>query len=111
MSIKEELHTLVDRLGDEEASAALAYLRRFWDIDEGRERNGSDEGSGRAEWIVSGRDFFARPRTNLPTLAARQGVRPVTDVDALLGDFWPADETADALIAAVQEWRREGSDA
>jgi len=111
MSIKEELHTLVDRLGDEEASAALAYLRRFREVERGERGTGMTKGQDARTWIVSGRDFFAQSHTDLPTLAARQSVRPVTDVDALLGDFWPADETADDFIAAVREWRREGTDA
>jgi len=42
-------------------------------------------------------------------LAAEQGVTPIADFDALLGDFWPEEESADEFIAAVREWRREGS--
>ena len=40
-------------------------------------------------------------------LAARQGVGPVTDFDALWGDFWPEDESVDDFVAAVREWRRD----
>lgn len=60
---------------------------------------------------ASGHDFFSRPAQSLEELAAQQGVKPVKDFDALLGDFWPEDETADQFIAAVRHWRREGSDA
>ncbi len=42
----------------------------------------------------------------LEELAENQGVRPVTDFTKLLGDFWPEDETADAFIAQVREWRK-----
>lgn len=111
MSVKEELHELVDRLGDERASEALAYLRcLLW---EGAE----DEGLRRPGWPREWdrwrcRDeFFAQPKKDLATLAAEQGVRPVTNFDDLLGDFWPEDETADEFAAAVRQWRREGGDA
>ncbi len=43
-------------------------------------------------------------------LAMEQGVRPATDFESLLGDFWPEDESADDFISAVRLWRREGSD-
>ncbi len=112
MSVKEELHELVDRLGDERASEALAYLRcLLW---EGAE----DEGPAAARLAarmgplaMSRREFFAQPKKDLATLAAEQGVRPVTNFDDLLGDFWPEDETADEFAAAVRQWRREGGDA
>jgi hypothetical protein len=45
---------------------------------------------------------------DIEELARRQGVKPVTDPDQLLGDFWPEDETCDDFIAALREWRREG---
>ena len=45
---------------------------------------------------------------DLETLAAQQGVKPMTNFEDLLGDFWPEDETADEFIAAVRQWRREG---
>ena len=41
------------------------------------------------------------------TLAAEQGVSPVTDFDELLGDFWPEDERVEDFIATLREWRRE----
>jgi hypothetical protein len=111
MSVKEELHELVDRLGDERASEALAYLRRL--LREGAE----DEGPAVARLAarmdpltMSGGEFFSQPKKDLATLAAEQGVRPVTNFDDLLGDFWSEDETADEFIAAVRQWRREGGD-
>jgi len=40
-------------------------------------------------------------------LAARQGVAVPGSFDALLGDFWPDDESSDDFVAAVREWRHE----
>jgi hypothetical protein len=45
---------------------------------------------------------------SLEELAAEQGVRPVEDLGALRADFWPADESADAVMAQVRRWRQEG---
>jgi hypothetical protein len=42
-------------------------------------------------------------------IAREQGVGPVTDLRRLRGDFWPEDENIDDFIAAVREWRREGT--
>lgn len=44
---------------------------------------------------------------NLDALAADQGVKAANDFDALLGDFWPEDESADEFVAALSGWRRE----
>jgi hypothetical protein len=49
--------------------------------------------------------MHARPLT-VEELAARQGVKPVADPRALLGSFWPEDETVEAFLAAVRAWRR-----
>src|SRR5437867_2784439 len=46
---------------------------------------------------------------DLDELARQQGVQPIADSRSLLGDFWPEDETCDDFIAAVREWRREGT--
>jgi antitoxin HicB len=43
---------------------------------------------------------------SLEALAAKQGVEAADDFDALLGDFWPAEEAADDFVAALCEWRR-----
>ncbi len=43
-------------------------------------------------------------------LAMEQGVKPASDFESLLGDFWPEDESADDFISAVRQWRREGTD-
>jgi len=53
-----------------------------------------------------GRPLFDE-KSNLEELATEQGVTAVADFDALLGDFWPEDESADDFIAQVRSWRRE----
>jgi hypothetical protein len=111
MSVREELHELVDRLGDERASEALAYLQRL--LREGAEDKGPAAArlAARMEPLaMSGREFFSQPPLDLEALAAQQGVRPVTNLDDLFGDFWPEDESVDEFIAAVRQWRREGGD-
>ncbi|MFN2456293.1 MAG: hypothetical protein ABR577_19015 [Pyrinomonadaceae bacterium] len=40
----------------------------------------------------------AEARAEVEHLAAQQGVTPVTDPDALRGDFWPENETVDDFI-------------
>ena len=52
---------------------------------------------------------FPDKSAELAALTARQGVKPVSDFEELLGDFWPEDESADDFIAATRAWRREGS--
>ena len=52
---------------------------------------------------------FFEGKTDLHILAARQGVSAVSDLDSLLGDFWPEEGCADLFIATVREWRREGN--
>ena len=46
---------------------------------------------------------------DLDSLAEAQGVAPVGDVDELVADFWPQDESVDDLMAAVRRWRGEGN--
>jgi hypothetical protein len=43
--------------------------------------------------------------TRLERLAAEQGVTPVTDIEALRGDFWPEDEDSDEFLATIRAWR------
>lgn len=47
---------------------------------------------------------------SLEALASAQGTPLAVNFEDLLGDFWPEDETADDFVAAVRQWRREGSD-
>lgn len=53
-----------------------------------------------------GQSFFMERHDPL-TLAAEQGVSPVTDLNQLLGDFWPEDESVDDFVTTLYEWRRE----
>lgn len=55
----------------------------------------------------AGHPFFSEQPISLEELVRQQGASPVTDFDSLLGDFWPEDESADDLIAAVRRWRHE----
>jgi hypothetical protein len=55
-------------------------------------------------------EFMPHPFDSRPTLealASEQGVEPTGDFDALLGDFWPEDESADEFILTLREWRRD----
>lgn len=112
MTVREELHNLVNRLGDDQAREALAVLQRLV-----RENGAANRAAttGPAERTtapaVSGEAFFSQPPRDLQALAAEQKVKPVTNFDALLGDFWPEDETADDFISTVRRWRREGGGA
>lgn len=48
------------------------------------------------------------PPADLQTLARQQGVSPVTNLDDLLGTFWPENESDEEFMTALREWRREG---
>jgi hypothetical protein len=45
-------------------------------------------------------------RKELEKLAAREGVRPVVDLDCLRADFWPEDESVDDFVRTFRERRR-----
>ncbi len=53
---------------------------------------------------LSGSDFWEG--ADVRTLAARQGVQPVDDFDALLGG-WPDGESVDDFIVDLRERRRQ----
>lgn len=109
MTTKEQLHELVDQLTDDESEALLGYLLQRRD-----ERNDPSAGLFKATnelregLLISGADFNRMPRVDLATLAAQQGIKPISDFDSLFGDFWPEDESIDAFIATIREWRTEG---
>ncbi len=112
MTVKEQLHAFVDRLTDERAADALVYLHRL--VDEAGQPPSAIETLARRMGppMMSGREVFSRPAKDWRTLAAEQGVRPLERCEDLLGEEWPADrETADEMIAAIREWRREGGHA
>ncbi len=108
MSAKEELHHLVDQLGEDRAPEVLAYLRQLLRSEEAAGPATAALAQRMQPQAVAGRAFLAQPPRDLLALATEQGVRPVTDFDDLLGDFWPEDETADEFVAAVRRWRSEG---
>jgi hypothetical protein len=39
-------------------------------------------------------------------LAKMQDARPVRSLDDLWGNFWPENESVDAFIASIRQWRR-----
>ncbi|HKE28577.1 MAG TPA: hypothetical protein VKB88_39780 [Bryobacteraceae bacterium] len=41
-------------------------------------------------------------------LSAEQGTGPIEDVALLCGDFWPEEDSAEELAAAVDRWRADG---
>jgi hypothetical protein len=104
MSIKDALHELVDRLGEDEAAEVYSFARLIAaengdSLDRERQRHGI---------VVSGREFFSAPPKDAATLAREQGVGPIRDFDALRADFWPEDESADEFVETIRRWRREG---
>ena len=67
----------------------------------------TDQDTSATEPSHTGTQSFFDAVLDIEALAKQQGVCPVTDVEALLGDFWPEDETADQFIMAVRSWRDE----
>lgn len=110
MSVRDDLHQLIDELDDSDAAVALAYLREILSAESGipaPKRLSLDERMG--PLIVSGKEFFAEKEAkDLMTLAREQGVLPISNFDDQLGDFWPEDETADEFVETIRKWRREG---
>jgi hypothetical protein len=52
----------------------------------------------------------SKARARLRRLIQRRGITPITaDQLRAMGDLWPEDENVDDFIAAVREWRRDGS--
>jgi hypothetical protein len=82
MSIRDELHALIDVLPDSDLQALRTVLA-----------------------VSSMPDFV-----DLPTLIEQQGVVPLTDPLALAEDIWPDDEEVDEFLAARAAWQYEGED-
>jgi hypothetical protein len=108
MSIKDDLHTLVDQLDDDEAVVALSYLREVLDAESTTsEPRSKSLGERKGPPSVSGKEFFAeKPRPDVMDLAREQGVLPLSSFDDLLGDFWPEDESVDDFIDEIRALRR-----
>jgi hypothetical protein len=79
MSIKDDLHRLIDEL-PEERLHALERLLRMPSLPE---------------------------RIDLQGLIAAQGVRPLRDPLALAEGIWPDDEAVDDFLAARDQWRHD----
>ena len=79
MSIKDDLHRLVDALPDEQLLAVERFLRQPQLAD----------------------------RLNLQELIAQQAVRPLTDPLASAQGIWPDDEKVDDFLEARERWRIE----
>lgn len=41
-------------------------------------------------------------------LATEQGTGPIEEIELLCGDFWPEEDSAEELVAAVDRWRADG---
>lgn len=109
VSAKEELHQLVDQLGNEQAREALALLRALLDQDNGSLRETQNRPlAGRTSSMMAGPEFYSEDTIDLRALAAHHGVKPVTNFDALLGGFWPGDDDLEDFAETVRQWRREG---
>lgn len=108
MTIKEQLHELVDQLTEEQSEEVLDYVLRRIDVPEVSALDlGAESSERRGKLLISGAEFNRMPRIGLATLAAQQGIKPVSDFESLFGDFWPGDEDDD-FDAVLREWRDEG---
>jgi hypothetical protein len=87
---KDELHDLVDRLSDREASATLAYARRLL-----TERPSADDLDA------------ARRGIGRPTAVVEAPL--IGDIDELRAGFWPAEDNVDEAIDGIRRWRDEES--
>ncbi len=107
MAMRDDLHSLVDALSDEQAPVALSYLRRLADVSTTTHTDALSERMGPA--VMSGHDFMTRPALSLSDLAVAQGVRPFADSEALTTDLWPADPAQDPDLFAqtLRTWRRD----
>jgi hypothetical protein len=85
---KQELHELVDRLTNREASETLAFAH--WLM---TERSPTDD-------VDSVRRSIGRPTEVVEA-------PPISDIDELRAGFWPAEDNVDEAIAVIRRWRDE----
>jgi hypothetical protein len=52
-------------------------------------------------------NYSVVPASDLAEMAAHQGFGPVENLDSLVGDFWPEDETVDEFLDYLRAKRRE----
>lgn len=79
MSVRDELHRLIDELPDHDIRAVERLLR--------------------ARTLPK--------HISLDALAAQQGFRPITDPFTLAEGIWPEDESVDDFLTAREAWRHE----
>ena len=48
-------------------------------------------------------------KSDLDSLATQQGVKPVTNFEDILGDFWPKDESIDEFVTTLRAWRENSN--
>jgi hypothetical protein len=58
--------------------------------------------------ILAYKDLPRRYPEDVDELARAQGVKPVTRLEDLMGNFWPEDESIDEFIEWLRESRRDG---
>ena len=104
MGVMYALHTLVDRLGDDEADEVYSVALKVVP----QNSSGAERERHRHGVVASGRAFFSAAPTHLGTLAHEQAVGPIRDFDALRADSWPEDESVDEFVETIRKWRREG---
>lgn len=107
MTIKDELHELIDELEDERAEEALALLRMLTPHYGSDNAAALDDSDDDFPLVVSGIDFFSAPEKSAEELAEEQGVQPITSLAELADTSWPEDDSVDELIATVRAWRHE----
>ncbi len=111
MAIRDEMHTLVDTLSDEQIAAAHAYLRDLAAAQPLSARGGlarrMDAGA------LTGAAFLAAQPLDLATLAAQQDVQPVAHAHDIESALWPSgpEEDPDLFAATLRHWRRSETDA
>ena len=108
MTVKEELHDLVDQIAEDEARQVLDFLRDVV-LDAGKGHRRWSKARRMGPLATGGDSFVSGAAPDLAMLAADQGVGPVTDLGELRGDFWPDDERVDDFVEAVRAWRWEGT--
>ena len=100
--MRDDLHSLVDTLPDEQVPTALTYLRRS--VAPTAEPHTDALAERRGPATMNDYDFMTRPPLSA-ALAAAQGVGPIARVEALTTDLWPTDPSEDPDVF-VQTLRR-----
>jgi hypothetical protein len=109
VSVKDELHVLIDRLDDTQVNALLSYVQQLAAGTTAHVIATSRTRQGDRTMTVAGKAFFSQPPTDLETIARQHGVDPIEDIRSLERDAWPEDESFDDFVATIREWRREAS--